>query len=97
MVAVLDGHVYRILQDNVEQGVLERKASKIHLYFELRRILGEGVDLGFEETSLPDKKWLKNVLFTLDPENTVFVALNAAIVRHVPNGKYLHFTLVCID
>ena len=58
-------------KDDTKQGTLLKEASKITLLDELSAIIGKE-DLGFDEKSLPDKKWLINIIYSLEPNNALF-------------------------
>jgi len=59
--------------------------EKIALFNELSKIIieKEMLPLGFKATKLPDKKWLIDVLNTLDPNNKLFRKPQSNIYRKV--------------
>lgn len=42
--------------------------------------------MGFTESNLPDKNWLVNVLYTLDPKNQIFTSPVQELTRVLPKG-----------
>ncbi|CAD8133741.1 unnamed protein product [Paramecium pentaurelia] len=67
------GRCFRIEKDQVKIGQLFKKVSKIKLFYELEAIcLKKNINFGFTILKLPDKKWLTNVLFTLNEQSPIF-------------------------
>ena len=93
LIGVLNNQFFRLREEEVHFGEQLRKASKVHLYFELRRVVGGRANLGFDETCLPNKKWLRHVLFTVDAQNPIYTAMESDILREVPQGKVVYFIL----
>ena len=61
------------------------KIEKIQLYKELMKQITKISEkkLGFTYKNLPNKKWLVDVLFTINPDNTLFTLLDKEIYRTV--------------
>ncbi|CAD8131000.1 unnamed protein product [Paramecium sonneborni] len=67
------GKCFRIETNQIKIGQIFKKVSKIKLFYELEKLCQEkNVLLGISPEKLPDKKWLTNVLFTLNENNEVF-------------------------
>jgi hypothetical protein len=61
---------FRIQRSELKKGVLFRKVSKKYLFEELNRVIQ---NLGFTSEKLPDKEWMVDLLFTVDPKNNIFL------------------------
>ncbi|CAD8188429.1 unnamed protein product [Paramecium pentaurelia] len=64
---------FRIKISQIKIGQILKKVPKLKLFQELdMKLQGKKINIGFTIDKLPDKKWLINVLHTLDQNNEVF-------------------------
>ena len=63
------GKCFRIKRNDLKKGILFKKVSKKFLFEELNDKIPK---LGFTSEKLPDKQWMVDILFTVDPKNNVF-------------------------
>ena len=50
-----------------------KKASRLTIYDELLKIASaQKINLGFDSSRMPNKKWMVNVLYSLDEKNPIF-------------------------
>ncbi|CAD8172180.1 unnamed protein product [Paramecium pentaurelia] len=64
------GRCFKIQSQNLRQGQVLKKISKLRLCIELDGFCWKKqFNLGLSEDRLPDKKWLLNLLYSFNPEN----------------------------
>lgn len=63
---VFNGKCFRIQRDKVKKSVLFKKVTKIQVFEQLNFKVK---DLGFTSEKLPDKQWMLDILYTVDPDN----------------------------
>lgn len=69
LLSVANGTVFSIKQSAYRETARKSFLSKVDYYAELGKL---SPNLGFEVDALPDKKWLKNVLYSLQPDHDFF-------------------------
>lgn len=72
--------VFSIKRSDIKIPYFTKKILKSDLFEALKAKL-PGKDLGFDQFSLPDKEWRLNVLYTIDPQNTIFLKATDIIQR----------------
>ncbi len=73
LLQVLEGKVFSIKCDNVKPFLIEViKISKLDLIAYLHEVALKNVDLGFDLQHLPDRKWMLDVLHTVDSTHYAF-------------------------
>ena len=63
------GICFRIKRVDLKKGILFKKISKKYLFEELNVVIPK---LGFTSEKLPEKSWMVDLLYTVDPNNNVF-------------------------
>ena len=94
---VMAGTVFRIpvkdIRISLEQ---KRKLPKIDLICYLEQNLLNGQKFGFGPEKLPDRQWITNVLYTLDPQHEIFSgAKHAEKIVEIPIRS--EYSLICSD
>ena len=69
LMSVANGNVFSIKKSAYREWKAKTYLSKIDYFAELSKISN---NIGFDLDSLPDKKWLKNVFFSLNPDHDFF-------------------------
>jgi hypothetical protein len=67
---VIMGNYFGIQKTDIRVGHIFKYVSKVDLYFELKNTTAK--ELGFDLNSLPNKSWILDVLFTLNPNHPFF-------------------------
>jgi hypothetical protein len=88
---VIKGEIFRIKSSDINNYSVEREIwTKIDLVSELQGKYLRGVELGFEPNQLPDKRWLLNVVFSLDSQHIIFVG-SAKVEKNCRNTSEVKF------
>ena len=66
---VFMGDCFRIKRENVKKGVTFKRISKKELFFRINLLIK---NFGFTNEKIPEKDWLIDILYTIDPNNEVF-------------------------
>ena len=66
---VFMGSCFRIKRSELKKGFLFKKISKKELFETLNLVIP---NLGFSNEKIPEKEWLIDVFFTIQPENDIF-------------------------
>lgn len=72
--SVFMGECFRIKRSEVKKGILFKKVSKKYLFEQITLIVE---NFGFSNEKIPDKEWLIDILFTLEPNNEIFTKTKA--------------------
>lgn len=69
LLGVANQKYFAIKKSDYNQFVRKLPFEKFDYFVELKKFVQ---NLGFDENNLPDKKWLKNVLFSVKPKHHFF-------------------------
>ena len=63
------GKYFRIKRNEIKQGILFKNITKTQL---LQALNSKIDNLGFDTQKIPEKQWMINVLFTVNPNHEIF-------------------------
>ena len=71
---VMNGHVFALKRSEMKEGFATKRLVKEELLELLEKVLQENGKLptGLKNNQLPNKEWLINCIFTIDPNNSLF-------------------------
>jgi len=84
LLKVAKGELFAIPAADIKRARLKKKPSCSDLYNKIIPLAKK--PLGFDEDVLPEKRWLIDVLCTLNSHDDVFLPALSGIVREFPSG-----------
>ena len=69
LINVANGQVFAIKKTDYKENFKKSSLNKIDYFVELGKLVN---NLGFGIESLPDKRWLRNALFSINPDHEFF-------------------------
>ncbi|CAD8061121.1 unnamed protein product [Paramecium primaurelia] len=73
--------VFTYKSQDIKVAYLIQKATKIDLYRELFKLVGQEIELGFTSEKLPNRDWLVNTFFLVSPNHYYFKYPNFNMLR----------------
>lgn len=88
MKIVKDSTIFKVMRQNITKPPMIKQTKTIE---DLLDIIGsiltkKGLSLGFDIDKRPDKEWVLNILYFLEPKNPVFFFEEESLERQFPKG-----------
>lgn len=82
LVLVAKKEAFTIEREKIKIGILRKKAPKTELIVNLQNQTNK--PLGFSEDNPPNKSWLINCLYSLNPNHALFALPEPIVTRELP-------------